>query len=100
MIDEYVVIYIGRHGWSAVGIKTGQTGIGHSPRDAINNAIKATDDFIRLRKQRGSTDPIKPAPKTMSVLARSARPLGERDFDRGAVYRFERIVEDFDLPKG
>lgn len=95
MIDEYVTFFTGHHEWSAVSITTGQTGSGYSPQNAIDNAIKATDQLVELVRERRLVDPIKPAPGLISKIARIARPLADEDYDCGTVYRFTRTIEDF-----
>ena len=54
MIDEYIVCYVGCSGGCDLGTRIGQTGCGFSPKQAIDNAIKVTDNFIRQRSKAAS----------------------------------------------
>ena len=100
MTDKYVIFFTGRCGWSAVSISTGQTGYGYTPREAINNAIKAADQLTELTRESSPSATIEPASELISKLARIAQPLNCDDYNQGVVYSYERTIEGVESPQG
>jgi hypothetical protein len=89
-VDTFVICYTRPSDvWAAYSVKTGQVGIGDDPKEALGNAISATDQNIGSATDHDNAHTFNVTHELMLTLARIAQPWTEGACAPGVVYKYE-----------
>ena len=96
--DKYIIVYSdSRECWTALSTQLGLHGTGKSPEKALEKGIQAVDLFIGLANEMQCSETLKPAPELILELAKIAEPLNGKDYIRGVVYKYKRLIDEYEL---
>jgi len=68
-----------------------------SPKEALVDGIEAADQAMESATEPRDTHRFKSAPELILSLAKIAQPITGEECTPGVVYKYERIVDSFDL---